>query len=231
MPSTPKLNLAQLASNFTSGEIPFNEMLVAFDVFTGLNIIDRGLTAPPGSETDGDAYIVATGGTGTFAGQDGKIAYYFSGYRFITPWEGLTLRIVDEDLLLMYDGAGWREIKTGQTSRQAVVRLESPADADQVPLLYTTVAVTISSLRTVLIGTGTPSTTWNVKHATDRSAAGTNVFTANQTTTSETTGDVDLSGFNDETIPAGRFVWVEIEGAPTTTDTIEWYVNFNEDAV
>lgn len=229
MPSTPKLSLVQLESNFQTAEVPFNEFLLAVDVFTGLKIIDRDLTAPPGSPTDGDAYIVATGGTGDFAGQDGDVAYYFAGWRFVTPWEGLIARIADEDLLVQYDGASWFTV-TNDT-KQASTRLDSPLNNDQTPLMYTAKAITITEVRSIVVGTGSPSTTWNLMHASSRNSLGTQVFSSDQTTTNESTGDVDNSGFGDETIPAGRFVWLEIESAPTDTDAIEWYVSYTEDAV
>jgi len=208
-----------------------NKNMRIMEAMVNLAIIDRDLTAPPGSESDGDCYLVASGGTGDWSGEDGNIAIFSStlGYLFQTPFEGVAGRVQDENIRIEYDGAAWQTITTGAQAKQAVVRLDSPANGDQVPLFYTLKAVTISSVRSVVEG-GTPSCEWNIMHNSTRNAAGTQVFTADQTTTSETTGDVDSSGFNDETIPAGRFVWAEIESAPTDTDAIEWYVNFTEDA-
>lgn len=229
--TTPILALTDLVEAQAGAAARMNKNMRIMEALINLSIIDRDLTAPPGGESDGDCYLVATGGTGTFAGQDGNIAIFSStlGYMFQTPFEGVVGRVIDENIRIEYDGSAWQTIATGQTLKQAVIRLDSPANGDQVPLLYTLKATTIASVRSIVEG-GTPSCTWNIMHNATRNAAGTQVFTSDQTTTSETTGDVDSSGFNDETIPAGRFVWAEIETVPTDTDAIEWYVNFTEDA-
>ena len=62
-------------------------------------IIDRDLTAPPGGESDGDAYIPAATATGAWAGQEDNIAIYdadLSGYRFFTPNTGWFAYVADE---------------------------------------------------------------------------------------------------------------------------------------
>ena len=58
-------------------------------------------------------------------------------------------------------------------------------------------------------GGGSQTCTWDIDHNTDRSAAGNEVVTSGTTTTSETTGDV-VTSFNDATIPAASWVWLEI---------------------
>jgi len=72
-------------------------------------------------------------------------------------------------------------------------------------------------MRAVIIGTATPSVTWTIRHhATDRSNAGNEVVTGGTTTTSQTSGS-DVSSFNDATIPANSFVWLETTASTTTT--------------
>jgi len=63
-------------------------------------------------------------------------------------------------------------------------------------------------MRAVLIGSSTPSVTWTIRHGSDRSAAGNQVVTGGTTTTSTTTGS-DVTSFNDATIPADSFIWIE----------------------
>ena len=66
-------------------------------------VLDKDLTAPPGGESKGDRYIVATGGSGDWAGQDGNIATYNgSGWDFTTKSEGMFVYIKDEDKLYYY---------------------------------------------------------------------------------------------------------------------------------
>ena len=79
-------------------------------------VIDRDLTAPPGSPNDGDLYLVATSPTGDWSGHAGHLALYYSdlwgtnGWDFVIPTEGYIARILDENLNLFYDGASWSAI-------------------------------------------------------------------------------------------------------------------------
>ncbi|PYG33136.1 DUF2793 domain-containing protein [Pelagimonas varians] len=75
-------------------------------------VIDRDLTAPPLETNERDAYIVATGATGEWAGWDGDIAYRWEGaWQRRTPvfsageyWEVI---VEDEALRAMWDGSAW----------------------------------------------------------------------------------------------------------------------------
>lgn len=88
------------------------------------------------------------------------------------------------------------------------ITIESPTDAENISIWQAEAAITINEVRSVLRGSASPSVDWQVKHGTDRSAAGTNLFSSTQTTTSTTTGDTDNSGFNDQTVAAGEWVWL-----------------------
>lgn len=72
-------------------------------------IIDKDLTAPPGSPGIGDAYIVGASATGDWAGQDGNIAVFglASTWLFVTAAEGMTAYVQDEDAEYRYDGSAW----------------------------------------------------------------------------------------------------------------------------
>lgn len=66
-------------------------------------VIDKDLTAPPGGESKGDRYIVATGGSGAWSGQDGNIAYYNGvGWNFIVKKAGMVVYVVDENANYQY---------------------------------------------------------------------------------------------------------------------------------
>ncbi len=69
-------------------------------------VLDKDLTAPPGSPSVGDSYLVAAGATGAWSGQSGKYAEYFDG-----AWEFLTiascfLYVADEDKLYVINSSG-----------------------------------------------------------------------------------------------------------------------------
>lgn len=94
--------------------VTFNEAILKLDAFSQSSIIDRDLTAPPGSESDGDLYIVGASATGSWSSQDGNLALYVNGdYVFITPVEGMAFWVDDEDIFIIYNGASWSEITGG----------------------------------------------------------------------------------------------------------------------
>ena len=69
---------------------------------------DKDLTAPPGGESEGDRYIVASVATGAYAGQEKKIAQYInSSYSFYTPLEGWITWVKDENCHYVYNGSSW----------------------------------------------------------------------------------------------------------------------------
>lgn len=88
------------------------------------------------------------------------------------------------------------------------ITVESPTATEDLSMFFTPVAITVTKMTAVLVGASSPSLTWTVRFATDRSATGTEVVTSGTTTTSTTTGSV-VTSFNDATIDANCFVWLE----------------------
>lgn len=96
----------------------------------------------------------------------------------------------------------------GSSAFTKSVTISAPTSSEDVTLFYTDVAITISQLNAVVRGSGSPSVTWTIRFASDRSATGTEVVTGGTTTTSQTTGS-EVTSFDDATIPAGSWVWLE----------------------
>lgn len=72
-----------------------------------LSVLDQDLTAPPGSPTDGDIYIVGQGATGAWSGQDGKVVIRDNGtWVYLDARTGLVAYVEDEQLFYKYD-SGW----------------------------------------------------------------------------------------------------------------------------
>ena len=100
------------------------------------------------------------------------------------------------------------------------ITVEDPTSSEDISIAFTNVAITITEMRAVLIGSATPSVTWKIRHhATDRNNAGNAVVTAGTTTTSTTTGD-DVASFDDATIPADSFIWLETTAKSGTVTEI-----------
>lgn len=110
MADTPLLGMPEIAESQSSKYITHNEALRIIDALVHLAPIDKDLTSPPGSPSDGDLYIVGPSATGGWSGHDDDIAYYSSSsWIFITPQEGMQAWMQDEDSFYTFEGAsaGW----------------------------------------------------------------------------------------------------------------------------
>jgi hypothetical protein len=111
----------------------FGSALNILESLSQCNAIDRDLTTPPGSPSDGDVYLLpGSGCTGDWAGQDGDIALYYSGWYFKTPREGWRLYVKDENKFLMYDGASWSEVGAGGTTHNILSATHSDSVSDTI---------------------------------------------------------------------------------------------------
>lgn len=84
MTTTPDLGIPELAQAQATPEITHNEALVLIQALLN-GVIDKDLTSPPGSPTEGDAYIVGGSATGAWAGWDDHIAIYWGGSWRVVP--------------------------------------------------------------------------------------------------------------------------------------------------
>jgi len=77
-------------------------------------VIDKDLSSPPGSPSEGDRYIVASVASGDWTGHENKITQYISSsWSFYTPLEGWFTWVKDENKLYSFDGASWAEFAGG----------------------------------------------------------------------------------------------------------------------
>lgn len=107
MVTTPHLAVALVEQAQAQKEVTVNQAFARIDALLNTGAQSRSIATPPSSPVDGDVYIVAASPTGDWAGQADKIAYYYGIWRFITPLEGATLWVNDEDLLYSYNGTSW----------------------------------------------------------------------------------------------------------------------------
>lgn len=83
----------------SSGEAHFNAAMRQLDMIVQASVIDKDLTAPPGSPSDGDCYYVASGATGDWSGQDGNLAQWFDDpgeWLFANAAPGYVMWVQDE---------------------------------------------------------------------------------------------------------------------------------------
>jgi hypothetical protein len=108
---TPRFGLPYIAQGQAQKEVTHNDALVRLDALVDLYILDRDLATPPGSPTDGDAYLVAASPTGAWAGQAGNIAYLIDGgWRFYVPVKGLVAYVADEQTIIVFTASGWASL-------------------------------------------------------------------------------------------------------------------------
>ena len=78
------------------------------EVMAQARVMSMALTTPPGSPSDGDAYIPAPGASGSWASWDLSIAYASGGsWVKITPKQGWLVFNVADETYYAFDGAAW----------------------------------------------------------------------------------------------------------------------------
>lgn len=71
-------------------------------------VLDKDLTDPPGSPTEGDRYIVASPATGDWAGKEDNIAEWNgTTWDFIAPLLGMSVLVTDEVDIYSFDATDW----------------------------------------------------------------------------------------------------------------------------
>lgn len=199
------------------------------ETFTsGSNVFDAATlgTTTAGVLDDGEVYIPASGASGDWASHDGgdEIAYYYAGWNYKQIKNGWRLYVEDEDIYLRWNGTALEHVHGTQ---QLSFEMLLPSSGQEATVMYFDKAVTISEVRAVRQG-GT-AISWNLVHDTSRAGSGNNVFTSSQSMSSTTTGSTHDSGFNDETIPAGSYLWFDTVTVTGIIDFCHLQVYYTQD--
>ena len=105
---TNQFSLPLLQASQAQKHITVNEALCRLDAVAQLRVQQVGVTVPPISGIDGQAYVVGDLATGDWTGQDGNIALWFNGgWEFISPllgWRAFDVSAVAERY---YNGQDW----------------------------------------------------------------------------------------------------------------------------
>jgi len=128
--NTTHLLLPYILASQAQKHVTHNEALRLLDAMVQLSVLDRDLTAPPVSPTDGDRYLVASGSTGLWAGWDLNVVSWVDGvWMRLVPRPGWLAWIADEGALLVYDGAGWIGATPDALQNMALFGVGTTADA------------------------------------------------------------------------------------------------------
>lgn len=114
--TTANLGLPYIQDAQAQKHVTHNEALRQLDGLVQLSVKDRDLTAPPGSPSEGDRYLVAAGATGEWSGWDGDVAMFADGSWWRLPARaGWLCFVEDEAALLVRVGASWQTAGGGVT--------------------------------------------------------------------------------------------------------------------
>lgn len=124
MGTTPDFGIPELSASQANPEITHNEAILLLQALLN-GVIDKDLTAPPGSPNDGDAYIVPSGASGAWSGWTNRIAVRYNGAWYPIPGyndagtlitigarqEGMKVFVRDEGVLYTFAGSPLAWIK------------------------------------------------------------------------------------------------------------------------
>lgn len=97
--TTPNLDLPEWEQNQEQPYVTVDMALRVLDCLVQLRVLDRNLTAPPGSPADGDCYIPASPATGDWALHENDVAMYIgTAWEFRAPRDGWKAWVVDEGI-------------------------------------------------------------------------------------------------------------------------------------
>ncbi len=105
---TTNLLLPYIMAAQAQKHVTHNEALRMLDGLVQMAVLEAGVTAPPGSPDDGDAYIVGASASGEWDGWDGDVALRTDGaWLRLVAREGWRAYVVDEQALYLRIAGAW----------------------------------------------------------------------------------------------------------------------------
>jgi hypothetical protein len=107
MTSTLNLGISLISTNQAQKEVTFADAMNRVDNLLHAKAQSLFFFNPP-TGVEGQMYIVATGATGAWLSQAGKLAYFIGGgWYFVTPKAGMLVFIIDVNSYYEYNGSSW----------------------------------------------------------------------------------------------------------------------------
>ena len=124
---TPRFRLPLLFAGQAQKEFYVNEAHALTDAL--LHATCEGeAAAPPAVPAEGGTWLVASGASGTWTGEDGKLAAFQSGtWLFVAPHDGVRLFDRSTGQFLLYNGGWQRPAAPAEPSGGATVDAEARA--------------------------------------------------------------------------------------------------------
>ncbi len=112
MTDTPNLGLPFIEGGQAQKHVTHNEALRILDAAIQVAVLDLDRTAPPPSPAEGERHAVALGATGAWTGHGNAIATWQDGaWAFLVPRTGWCIWSVADDVMFVFDGAHWRDLR------------------------------------------------------------------------------------------------------------------------
>lgn len=128
---SPNLALPYLAAAQTQKHVTLNESLRALDPLVQLVVQDHEVAMPPASPAEGDAWVIAAGGTDAWSARDGEIAAFMDGaWEFHQPRQGWRAWSLAADGLIVFDGAVWTPVtaEAGESVERLAIATQPDAE-------------------------------------------------------------------------------------------------------
>lgn len=130
MDQTARLSLPFIVAQQAQKHITHNEALLALDTLVQPVVKSRALAAAPASPVLGEAYIVAGGASGAWAGHQDEIAAWRSGaWVFHDPAEGWQAYVEDARELVVFQAGAWVAIAGNGAGGVPQLGINASADA------------------------------------------------------------------------------------------------------
>ena len=149
--STSNLALPYILSAQAQKHVTHNEALRHLDALVHLSVVSKTQATPPTDPPDGDRYIVASGATDAWTGQENAIAAFQDGaWAFHQPKPGWLAWIQDQAGQEVFDGAAW--IDPGKIVPSAAHTIIRTIEEQLSLMGETTIAATQIADRVILLG-------------------------------------------------------------------------------
>ncbi|WP_321397415.1 DUF2793 domain-containing protein [Emcibacter sp.] len=107
--NTARLGMPFIIASQAQKEVTHNMALNMLDIFVQPVIETMGLTEPPAEAEEGQAWIVGTGATGDWAGEDDKVALRVgSAWIFYEAFDGMRFWVRDTDMFTLFRAGMWQ---------------------------------------------------------------------------------------------------------------------------
>ena len=112
MTNTANLGMPFIEASQAQKHVTHNDALQILDAAIQISVADLTRTSPPSSPSEGERHVVATGATGGWTGHDNAIATWQDGaWTFLAPGIGWCIWSVTDNVLYVYDGRQWRDLR------------------------------------------------------------------------------------------------------------------------